>query len=102
MKLKYLINHHIELQPKSIDIERIVAILESEHDISRSTFLRDRSIKLDDDSSIPTDRLEIYASLFGVSTEDLKNYSPKKIKPLAERRPSPVMQKVIRGAKLKK
>jgi hypothetical protein len=102
MKLKYLINHYIDLQPRSVGIEQIVSVLEKEHDISRSTFLRDRGIKLDQDASIPTDRLEVYASLLGVSTDELKNYPAKKIKPLAERRPSAVMQKVIKRAKLKR
>ena len=103
MKLKYKINDKIDEHPKSVDIELIVGVLESEHSISRSTFLRDRSIKLEDDSSsIPTDRLEIYASLLGASPDDLKNYPQKKIKPLIERKPSNVMEKVIKRARMKK
>jgi hypothetical protein len=102
MKLKYLINHFIDLQPRSVGIELMANVLEREHKISRSTFLRDRNIKFESDNSIPTDRLEVYASLFGVAPDELKNYPVKKIKPLIERRPTTIMQKVIKRAKLKK
>lgn len=102
MKLKYSINDKIEDLPKSISVEVIINVLEKDHQISRSTFLRDRNIAIDDTTSIPTDRLEIYAALFGCSTDQLKNYPIKKIKPLSERNLSSVAKTVIKKAGLRK
>ena len=66
---------------KIADIEKI---LWDEHKISRDTFWRDRNIKLKGTSSIPTDRLDVYAALFGITPDELKNYEVK-IKSLTER-----------------
>lgn len=62
--------------------------------ISVRTFYRDCIILKDDESSIPTDRLEIYAGLLGVTVEALKNYEAPKIKPLAERKIKPLIKKL--------
>lgn len=101
-KFKYNINHYISIQPREITISKIEDILENEHSISRSTFLRDRSMPLNSDQSIPSDRLDIYAALFGVTLDELKNYTLKRVKPLNERKPSDLMNKVIKRTGLKK
>lgn len=83
---------------KIADIEKI---LWEEHQISRDTFWRDRNIKIKDTSSIPTDRLDIYAALFGITPDELKNYQVK-IKPLSERNSSDKSKaKSIAGLKSK-
>lgn len=81
---KYNINHHISLLPRHIAISDIEKILKSTHKISRDTFYRDRNLLTESDTSIPSDRLDIYASLFGCSVEELKNYSVKKGKTILE------------------
>ena len=84
-KLKYHISHFIALQPRRLKIGDIEKILTEEHHISRDTFYRDRNITLKDSNSIPSERLDIYAALFGVTAEELKNYSVN-VKPLSERK----------------
>lgn len=101
-KFKYNINHYISIQPRAITVAKIEDILEKEHGISRSTFQRDRSMALDSEQSIPSDRLDIYAALFSVTVEELKNYTLKRVKPLVERKPSDLMQKVIKRTQLRK
>lgn len=101
MKFKYTINKLISDQPRLITVSKIEQILMDEHSISRSTFLRDRNIITDSDQSIPLDRLEVYAALFSVKVDELKNYTTKKVKPLAERKPSDIMKKVIKRTNLK-
>ena len=83
--LKYHISHFISLQPRHLKIGDIEKILIEEHHISRDTFYRDRNITLKDSNSIPSERLDIYAGLLGVTAEELKNYSVK-VKPLSERK----------------
>lgn len=100
MKFKYNINHQISLLPRSIGIEEIVRIVEKEHGISRSTFNRDRNTDIGDDSSIPSERLDVYAGLFGVKADELKNYTVKKIKPISERKQSALSKSIIKKAKL--
>jgi hypothetical protein len=93
-KYKYNINHHISLLPRAISIAQFEEILRKDHGITRDSFYRDRNIQLSSDTSIPSDRLEVYAGLFGVSVDELKNYEVKKIKPLAERRIKPIEKKL--------
>lgn len=95
-KFKYHINHFISLLPKTITIASIEHVLKAEHGISRDTFYRDRNLLVDDDFSIPSERLDIYAALLGVTSDELKNYKIKKTKPMVDRKPSDVMQKVIK------
>lgn len=101
-KFKYNINHFISIQPREITVASIEHILEKEHGISKSTFLRDRMMPLDAETSIPSDRLDIYAALFSITVAELKNYTMKRVKPLIERKPSELMQKVMKRANLKK
>ena len=84
-KLKYHISHFIALQPRHMKIGDIEKILAEEHGISRDTFYRDRNLTVRDSNSIPSERLDIYAALFGVTAEELKNYSVN-VKPLSERK----------------
>lgn len=102
MKPKYLLDHYIGQQPQSLGIEGIIKILENEHNISRSTFHRDRAIDLSDETSIPLDRMDVYAGLFGVTINDLKNYVSKPIKPLSERKQSQLAKSIIKKTKLTK
>lgn len=101
-KFKYNLNHYISIQPRAITVSKIEDILVKEHRISRSTFQRDRSMPLDSEQSIPSDRLDIYAALFGVTVDELKNYTIKSVKPLNERKPSDLMVKVIKRTRLRK
>lgn len=100
-KFKYKINDQIALQPRHITIDAIIGIL-SDHGISRDTFYRDRNVLIEDDFSIPSERLDVYAQLFGVTTDELKNYTPKKIKPLSERKQSELAKTIIKKSKLTK
>jgi len=101
-KLKYKIEEIVKNLPGRITISSIEKILQKDHNVSSITFYRDRITKITDDFSIPHHRLEVYASLFGCTVDDLKNYTSKKIKSLAERKLSPTAKSVIKKAKLKK
>jgi hypothetical protein len=97
---KYRLDHQLGLLRRDITIDAIIQILAREYGISRDTFYRDRSLTIDDEFSIPSSRLEIYAGLFGVTSDDLKNYPPKKVKPLSERNISKLAKSIIKKAKL--
>lgn len=81
--LKYKIQEYLDSRPAAISMSSIVQILAG-HGISQSTFLRDRKIKKASAQSIPSDRLDVYAALFNVSVDDLKNYTIN-VKPLDEK-----------------
>ncbi|MGL6121662.1 MAG: hypothetical protein ACRC1W_01235 [Shewanella sp.] len=98
-KLKYKIDHHLSLQPRNITMDSIVKVL-AEHGISRDTFYRDRNLTIDDTFSIPSNRLDTYAALLNTTTDDLKNYPAKKIKPLSERKQSTLAKKIIKKGNL--
>jgi hypothetical protein len=83
-KFKYNIDHYVKLLPRTIGITQLLEALKKEN-ISRDIFYRDRNLKVANTFSIPIDRLEIYAALFGVTVDELKNYESPKIKPLTER-----------------
>lgn len=100
-KFKYKINDQISLLPRTMTIGEIEKILKKEHGISRDTFYRDRNITTEDSTSIPSERLDVYAALFNISSDDLKNYTIK-AKPLSERKPSSLMTKIIKKTKLRK
>lgn len=70
--------------PKEKNTNWVISQLEKEG-ISRRSLFRDKSIKIDGDSSIPADRLLTYAQFFGVRVEDLFNVS-RKIKPASQRK----------------
>jgi len=102
MSQKYKINYFLSIQPRNVTVASVEKILSNEHGISRSTFMRDRSIKHGSDHSITIDRLEVYAALFDVTVDELKNYTPEHVKPLNERKPSETMKKIIKKTGLTK
>lgn len=79
-KLKYTINSYLDELPSKISISDITKRL-ADYQITYDTFNRDRKIKITDRTSIPSDRLEVYAGLFGCTIEQLIN-TRKKIKPI--------------------
>ncbi len=101
-KFKYNINHQISLQPRQVSIGAIEKILAKEHGISRDAFYRDRNLTLADTFSIPSDRMDIYAALFNCTVDDLKNFTSKKIKPLADRKLSKTQKAVVKACKMVK
>ncbi len=101
-KFKYNINHQISLMPRHISIDSLVKILSNEHGITRDTFYRDRNLTLVDTFSIPSDRMDIYAALFNCTVDDLKNFTSKKIKPLADRKLSKTQKAVVKACKMVK
>jgi hypothetical protein len=100
-KFKYHINHHISLLPRAMSIGMLQSILKKDHGIARVTFYRDRNMLIDDPSSIPSDRLDIYAALFGVRPEEPKNYTLN-VKPLSERKLTDVDYSLLKKSRLKK
>lgn len=100
MKFKYNINHQISLLPRQISIENVAELLEQEHGISKSTFNRDRFLTIGDSTSIPVDRLDVYAALFGVASDSLKNYKVD-VTPISQRDPSNLMKKISKRTGLK-
>ncbi len=101
-KFKYNINHQISLMPRHISIDSLVKILSNEHKITRDTFYRDRNLTLDDSFSIPSDRMDIYAALFNCTVDELKNYTTKKIKPLADRKLTKTQKTIVKAGKMVK
>lgn len=81
--LKYNINREIGFLPRKWTIKRIKGILKIQHGISGSTFDRDRNIEIDEETFIPSNRLDTYAVILGVDQDKLKNYHVKG-KPLSE------------------
>lgn len=80
-KLKYNINSYLAELPTRITISDICDRLRAEYDITYDTFNRDRKIELNSKTSIPSDRLQVYAGLFDCTIDELIN-NRKKIKPL--------------------
>lgn len=99
-RFKYSINEKLDQLPRRITIQKIEAILKNDYGISRDTFYRDRNMQVDDPGSIPSERLDIYAALFGVTPDELKNYTVS-VKPLSERKLSHFEETVIKKTKLR-
>lgn len=76
-KLKYRIAEKVAALPRSIKVADILKTLFKDHQISRDQFYRDKALTVDDVTSIPEYRLEVYALLFDCHTDDLKNYTVK-------------------------
>jgi hypothetical protein len=100
IKFKYHINRFVNALPKSKSTQWIIAELEKEG-IKARTFFRDKAIELGDEQDISSERLLIYAKFFGVTLDELFNYTMK-VKPAIDRKPSSTMQKVIERTGLKK
>lgn len=75
-KYKYKIKEMAGKLPRHITTEILVKEL-GRHNVSRDAFYRDQKIELGSDQSIPLDRMDAYATVFGCTIEELKNYSPK-------------------------
>lgn len=75
-KYKYKIKEMAENLPRHITTDILVKEL-GRHNVSRDSFYRDQKIALGSDQSIPLDRMDAYATVFGCTIEDLKNYMPK-------------------------
>lgn len=73
-KLKYKINEKVDSLPKYVTSEILLRELLN-HGISRDSFYRDRKIEAGSNQSIPSDRLDAYAVVFGCTIEELKNYT---------------------------
>jgi len=92
-KLKYKLNILFQNLPRSVKGRTIWERL-AKHGISKSTFYRHCRIKSTSPVSIGLDDLEIYAQLFDVTIDELKNYEAPKIKPLTERAIKPLSKKL--------
>jgi hypothetical protein len=97
---KYNLNHQISLLPRNRTIEMMVQELEKEG-ISERTFFRDRSIKLNESTDIPSERLLIYARFFDVAIDQLFNYDSK-VKPINERKLSSFEKSILKKSGLGK
>lgn len=74
MEKKYKIQEQVEKLPRFVTMAHLLKELER-HGITSSTFYRDRDISKTSPTSIPSDRLDAYAVVFGCTIEDLKNYT---------------------------
>lgn len=81
-KLKYNINHYLDELPARIKMAQIADLIKP-YKITYATFNRDRQIESTDSTSIPSDRLQVYAGLFGCTIDDLIN-TKKKVKPIVK------------------
>ena len=81
-KLKYNINTYLAELPARITMKEITKELQP-HKITYDTFNRDRKIEATESTSIPSDRLQVYAGLFGCTIDDLIN-TKKKVKPIVK------------------
>lgn len=71
-KFKYALNEQVGMLPRNMNINQLIDHL-ARHGISRNEFYADRKIPFGSESSIPSDRLFIYASVFDVPVTDLLN-----------------------------
>lgn len=83
-KWKYNLNHQLSILPKMISIPDAEEYLEKEYGISRDTFYHDRMIELKNVEFIPSNRIDIYCTVFNCSYDQLKNYKLKLGKSLRE------------------
>lgn len=78
-KFKYQINHLLSIQPRYITIDGISKLLEVRYGITQATFNRDRFLYPDDPEEIPKERLDIYAAVLHVSTDQLTEVNEPEI-----------------------
>lgn len=83
-KRKYRIEELVQGLPKWQNEKWIVAELEKEG-ITQRTYYRHKAIELGDAHDIPSYTLLIYARFFGVTVDELFNYSSK-TKPASKRK----------------
>lgn len=75
-KLKYKLAAMVKGLPKYVTTDILLRELDR-HQISKDSFYRDQKIEKGSNQSIPSDRLDAYAIIFGCTTDDLKNYTLK-------------------------
>lgn len=75
-KYKYALNEQISMLPKSMKTAEVVEHLK-ENKVTYDEFYRDRKIPYGSESSIPSDRLFIYAKVFDCPVADLLNHEIK-------------------------
>lgn len=78
-KFKYQINHYLSIQPGYVSVDGIRKLLEARYGISQATFNRDRFLYPDDPEEIPQERLDIYAAVLHVSTDQLTQVNEPEI-----------------------
>lgn len=62
-QFKYKINHYISLLPRKTSLVELETELYEKYDISKSTFLRDRNIMVDEKRDLTVERLDAYVSI---------------------------------------
>ena len=75
-KYKYAINEQLGMLPRNMTIADVTDHLKK-NGITRDSFYRDREILYGAESSIPSDRLFIYAKVFDCPVQDLLNQEIK-------------------------
>jgi hypothetical protein len=70
-RFKYQINHFLSIQPIHFHAATMSRKLLIEHNIPPAVFHRDRTLEVGNPDEIPSERLEIYAVMLGVSTAQL-------------------------------
>lgn len=78
-KFKYQINHYLSIQPGYVSVDGIRKLLEARYGISQATFNHDRFLYPDDPEEVPQERLEIYAAVLHVSTDQLTQVNEPEI-----------------------
>lgn len=73
MHYKYKLNHLLSLLPAGVYPENVIAHLDLVYHIPSQIFYEDRYLVQGDETEIPYERLLIYAKVFEVSIEDLRN-----------------------------
>lgn len=75
-KYKYALEEQLDMLPRHMTIAEVEEHLKK-HEISRDAFYSDRRITFGSKSSIPSDRLFIYAKVFDCPVQDLLNQEIK-------------------------
>ena len=84
-KYKYSLNEQVGALPRTTVIGDVVKHLEA-YGISRNEFYADRKIPFGAKSSIPSDRLFIYARVFDCNVEDLLNHDIPQAESIRQKR----------------
>jgi|GEM_PF-2082877 len=71
VRFKYKINHFLSIQPRHITVDDVRRVLETRYGIKQTTFNRDRFIAYSDETEVPQERLDVYAIVLNVSTDQL-------------------------------
>jgi hypothetical protein len=71
LRFKYQLNHYLSIQPRHVTVDDVRKQLQIRYGISQETFNHDRFIDPDNAEEIPPERLEKYAAVLHVSTEQL-------------------------------